>query len=208
MQIQGAPEIYCEKQHPSLCVRDVLSAADFYVGKLGFKLGFTWGDPPTFAGVNFGSVQTFLQQGTPNPEGCSVFFVVENADELYAFHEANGVAILAPPEDRPWGLRDYTVEDLHGYRLTFGHHLYNQGPPLEIKRVDVPVRLEVRLAAVLSDLAKFKRMSLSSCLEETLLHTFEGVGPHTKTDLRRIQLLKEKHRVDYDSHASYRFVEC
>jgi hypothetical protein len=39
-----------------------------------------------------------------------------------------------------------------------------------------------------------------------LLHTSEGVGPHTKTTLRYIQELKKKHGIDYDSHASYRFV--
>lgn len=60
---------------------------------------------------------------------------------------------------------------------------------------------------MLHDLADYKRLTLSSCLEETLLHTLEGVGPHTKTDLRRIQDLKRKHGIDYDSHASYRFVE-
>ena len=72
---------------------------------------------------------------------------------------------------------------------------------------DVPVRLEKRLAALLDDLAKHKRMSLSSCLEEILLHTNEGVGPHTKSQLRYIQELKKKHGIDYDSHASYRFIE-
>jgi hypothetical protein len=49
-------------------------------------------------------------------------------------------------------------------------------------------------------------------LEETLLHTFEPLGdgvasPHTKSELRFIQELKRKHGVDYDTHASYRFVE-
>jgi hypothetical protein len=104
------------------------------------------------------------------------------------------------------------VRDLDGYRLGFGHYLYNTGEPLVIERVDVPVRLEKRLAAALQDLAQHKRMSLTSCLEETLLHTFEPLGdgvasPHTKGDLRYIQELKRKHGIDYDSHASYRFVE-
>ena len=31
--------------------------------------------------------------------------------------------------------------------------------------------------------------------------------PHTKTTLRHIQQLKKQHGIDYDSHASYRFVE-
>jgi hypothetical protein len=36
----------------------------------------------------------------------------------------------------------------------------------------------------------------------------DGVAsPHTKGDLDHIQKLKAKHGIDYDSHASYRFVE-
>jgi hypothetical protein len=133
--------------------------------------------------------------------------VVGNADELYEFQRANGVEVVDAPGDRPSGLRDYRVRDLHGYELSFGHQLYNTGTPLEIERVDVPVRLERRLAALLLDLAAHKRMSLESCLDETLIHTLDGVGPHTKGDLRHIQKLKDKHGIDYDSHASYRFVE-
>lgn len=208
----AAPEVDCEKQHPSLAVPDVMHAVDFYTSKLGFKLAFTWGEPPTMAGVNLDQVQLFLEQGPSSPQGCAVYFVVGNADQLYEFHRAAGVDVIDSPDDRPWGLRDYTVKDLNGYRLTFGHHIYNGGPALEIERVDVPVRIEKRLAAALRDLAAFKHMSVSSCLEETLLHTFEPLGdgvasPHTKADLRYIQELKQKHGIDYDSHASYRFVE-
>ena len=72
--------------------------------------------------------------------------------------------------------------------------------------------IEKRIAAVLQDLATYKRMSLSNLLEETFLHTFEPLGdgvasPHTLSQLRYIQELKRKHGIDYDCHASYRFVE-
>ena len=207
MTAPTAPEVECEQQHAALPVSDVLAAVDFYTRKLGFRLGFTAGDPPGMAGVNLGNVQMFLEKGAPNPQGCSVYFVVGNADELYEFQRANGVDVVEAPGDRPYGLRDYRVRDLHGYELGFGHHLFNAGPPLEIERVDVPVRLETRLAALLHDLAKYKRMSLNSCLEETLLHTLDGVGPHTQSDLKQIQKLKRQHGIDYDSHASYRFNE-
>ena len=55
-------------------------------------------------------------------------------------------------------------------------------------------------------------MSLTSCVEEILLHTNEPYGdgvasPHTKGQLAYIQELKKKHGIDYDSHASYRFTE-
>jgi catechol 2,3-dioxygenase-like lactoylglutathione lyase family enzyme len=212
MTTEAIPLVECEQHHAGLCVSDVRTAVEFYTTKLGFSQGFLWGDPPTMAGVNLGQVQMFLEQGTPNPKGCSVYFVVGNVDELYEFHRTNGVEIIEAPADRPWGLRDYRIRDLHGYRLAFGHRIYNTGPALEIERVVVPLRLEKRLAAVLRDLADYKQMTLTSCLEETLLHTFEQQGdgvasPHTKNDLRHIQELKKKHGIDYDAHASYRFVE-
>jgi catechol 2,3-dioxygenase-like lactoylglutathione lyase family enzyme len=206
------PVVDCERHFTGLPVADVAEAIDFYVTRMGFELGFTWGDPPTMAGVTLGHAQIFLEQGEPRPEGCNVYFVVEDADELCEFQRANGVAITAEPGDRHYGLRDYTVRDIGGYRLTFGHNIFSVGDPVRIRRVDVPVRLEERLAALLEDLARHKRMSLSSCLEEILLHTCEPLGdgvasPHTRSQLRHIQRLKAKHGVDYDCHASYRFVE-
>ena len=209
-------KVDCERMHPGLPVADVAAAVEFYTTKLGFTLGFTWPEdsPPTIAGVNLGDVQVFLQQGQPNPAGVNVYFVVGNADELCAAQREHGVEIEVEPGDRIYGLRDYSVRDLHGYRLTFGHYIYTVGDPIVIERVDLPVRLEKRLAALLQDLAAYKRMSLSSCLEEILLHTNEPLGdtggvpsPHTKADLRHIQELKKKHGIDYDSHGSYRFVE-
>jgi hypothetical protein len=77
----------------------------------------------------------------------------------------------------------------------------------------VETRIEKRLAALMRDLAQHKSMSVGEMLEETLLHTFEKVrgegvaSPHTEKTLRHIQALKKKHGIDYDTHASYRFVE-
>ena len=205
-------QVECERHHAGLAVSDIAAAVAYYTGTLGFSLGFTWGDPPTFAGVTLGDVQIFLERDDTGANGGSVYFVIGDADALYEIHRERGADVLRAPGDRPWGLRDYTIRDPYGHRLTFGHHILTMGPPIVIERVDVPVRLEKRVASVLRDLAAHKRMSVSSCLEETLLHTFEPYGdgvasPHTKQDLRHIQALKEKHGIDFDSHGSYRFVE-
>jgi catechol 2,3-dioxygenase-like lactoylglutathione lyase family enzyme len=201
------PFIECEQVHAVLAVGDIAATVAFYTERLGFTLAFTSGEPPTFAAVNLGKVQMFLQKGTPDPKGCSVYFLVGDADALYEFHRANGVDVAQEIGDREYGIRDYAVRDMNGYFLSFGHRLSNAGRPIKIERVDVPVRLETRLAALLRDLATHKHMSVSSCLEEMLLHTNEGVGPHTQTTLHYIKELKTKHGIDYDSHASYRFVE-
>jgi len=202
-----------EQHHAGLTVRDIPAAVAFYTEKLGFTLAFTYdGEPPTFAGVNLDCVQIFLQQGETAPGGGSVYFVVGDADELFAFHRDNGVDVAQPPQDQPYGIRDYAIRDLDGNYLIFGHYLFNAGPPIKVERVELTVRIEKRLAALLEDLAAYKHMSVGSCLEEILLHTNEPLGdgvasPHTKRQLAHIQELKKKHGIDYDSHGSYRFVE-
>jgi catechol 2,3-dioxygenase-like lactoylglutathione lyase family enzyme len=201
------PLVECEKMHVTLPVSNLAAAIEFYVTKLGFRLGFTWGEPAFFAGVTLGEVEIFLKQDTPGPNAGAVVFMVNDADELYAFHRANGVEVVEEIADREYGIRDYAVKDLYGYRLVFGHSIYHVGPKIRIERVDVPVRLEKRLAGLLQDLAEHKRMSVGSCLEEILLHTNDGVGPHTASQLKYIDELKKKHGIDYDSHGSYRFVE-
>lgn len=206
------PDIDCDRLHPLLLVSNIPEAVDFYTNKLGFAHGFTWGDPPEMAGMNLGSVSVHLYLG--EPRGNYVYFVVGDADDLFEFQRSNGVEVVVPPDDRNYELRDYRVKDPWGNELSFGHYIQHVGPPIKIERVDVPVRLEKRLAALLKDLAEYKGMSIDSCLEETLLHTFEVVGkdvgvasPHTKKTHQFIQELKKKHGIDYDTHASYRFVE-
>ena len=206
------PPVECSHHHTGIHVTDVDTAISYWVETLGFEHSFSWGEPPSIAGVKLGSAEIFLQRGEPNPAGCNLFFLVDDADALFSFQRDRGAEIVVEPADREYGIRDYAVRDLHGYDISFGHYIYTVGDPVPIERVDVPVRLERRLAALLADLAEHKRMSVDSCLEEILLHTCEPLGdgvasPHTASQLRHIQELKAKHGIDYDCHASYRFVE-
>ena len=118
-----AVKVEVEQYHATIAVRDLNKAGEFYSAKRGFTHAFSWGEPPTMAGVNLDQTQIFLRTGTPNPQTCSLYYVVKDADALYAFHRANGVSILEEPGEREWDFRDYTVTDLDGYRLTFGHRL-------------------------------------------------------------------------------------
>ncbi len=208
------PTVDCEQIHPLRRVHDIPAAVAVYTGTPGFKPGFLGGDPPEMAGVDLGEVPVHLAPRVPGQtsQGGAVYFVNGDADELHAFHQANGVESIRPPGDRPYGLRDCFIHDPDGNELGFGHRIHGTGDPIRIERVEVSVRLEKRLAAALRDLAAHKGMSLDSCLEETLPHTFEPLGdgvasPHTPRTLRHIQELKQKRGLNYDFHAGYHFTE-
>ena len=143
---------------------------------------------------------------------------VDDVDEVHQRCVAGGIEVTHPPTDEPWNVREMHIRhpDGHVFRVGKGIDWENSEPtsqqPLPIERVDVDVRLEKRLAALLTELAEHKGMSVSSCLEETLLHSFERAGggvssPHTDETMDHIEDLKAKHGIDYDTHASYRFDE-
>lgn len=44
---------------------------------------------------------------------------VQHIDDLHAIHVANGARIVVEIGDRPWGDREYTVEEINGQLLTF-----------------------------------------------------------------------------------------
>ncbi len=46
-----SPKIHCDTILPTLVVPDVKATAEFYMEKLGFKLQFFWGEPPTHTQV-------------------------------------------------------------------------------------------------------------------------------------------------------------
>ena len=110
-----APVVECEKMHVTLPVSDLADAVEFYTTKLGFRLGFLWGEPAFFAGISLGEVEIFLREETPAPNAGAVVFMVGDADALYEFHLANGVEVVEPIEDREYGIRDYAVKDMYGY---------------------------------------------------------------------------------------------
>lgn len=123
----GKPHIDCEQHHAILAVGDVRATADFYADKLGFTVAFIEGTPPTFAGINLGKIQIFLEKGTPAPRSCSVYFVISDADAFYEFHRANGVEIVKELRNQTYGFREYTVQDYNGYYLNFGHRVSGSG---------------------------------------------------------------------------------
>ena len=107
---------------PILAVRDVLAATGYYRDVLDFEDVWQWGDPPSHGGANKDGVQV---QFSLNPmlaetaEGRSIWIRVRNIEALYTIHQERKAEIVGALEPRPWGVREYTVRDLNGYRIRF-----------------------------------------------------------------------------------------
>lgn len=208
-----APEVRCEEVVPTLAVGDVPAAIAWYRDVLGFEERWRWGDPPTHVGIALDHVELHLSATPPDPGANWLYFVVSDVDRLHERILAAGGSVEHAPEDQEWGMREVALRDPVGNRLTFASPGIVREPKLSVTREELSVRLESRIVAVLRSLSEHKGMDMTELLEETLLHTFEkmphgGVAsPHTRADLDRIEELKRAHGLDYDVHASYRFVE-
>ena len=104
-------------------VQDVPKAVAHYRDVLGFKVGFTYGDPVFYGGVERGDVQFISRPRTrrhaKSGQGAVNVFVTE-VDALHDELKSRGATIVHPPGDRPYGMRDFDIDDLDGNRLTFG----------------------------------------------------------------------------------------
>lgn len=118
---------------PTLGVRSVPSAVEFFCGLLSFERPLTlYGPPsePVYAIVSRGGISVHLQVrrhdvfpvAREEHEG-DAYFVVDDADALYEEFIAKGVPMHRGIQDEPYGLRDFTVATPDGHRLTFGSEL-------------------------------------------------------------------------------------
>jgi catechol 2,3-dioxygenase-like lactoylglutathione lyase family enzyme len=211
--MSNSPKTSADCLTPILYVRDFREATNYYTKKLLFDLRWQWGQPPSFGCVSLGNVEIFFCLKAQGHPGTWLCISLDDVDKYFERITKLGAEVIYGPKDEPWGFREIHVRDPNQHVIRFGQGIPLREPKLEIDRVSVETRIERRLAALMRDLARHKKMTVGEMLEETLLHTFEkmprgGVAsPHTAKTLAHIQALKKKHRIEYDVHASYRFVE-
>ena len=118
-------------QRPVLNVANVAASLAYYVGKLGFELGFAWSDSnqfgggaaPTFASVMRGHAVLYLAQQTQGGPGMWVCLDLESPAEvqkLYTEYQASGAIIVDPPTQKPWNMIEMRVQDLDGHTFRIG----------------------------------------------------------------------------------------
>jgi predicted enzyme related to lactoylglutathione lyase len=105
---------------PELPVADVERAQQHYRDALGFEIGWLYPGGEIGA-VSRGHVAIFLRK-TSAPFAPAVHWVfADDIDATYQELQSLGAKIVAPLEKKPWGLRQFTVEDIDGNRFYFHH---------------------------------------------------------------------------------------
>ena len=115
-------------------VSDVERSLQFYVGHLGFREFFRIGDPVGYAIVERDAVSVHLMSERQNAHGLgrsSIYVFAANIDELHDELRVLGCPIEQVPADYSYGMREMSVRDPDGNRLTFGQEVKDRGPAAE-----------------------------------------------------------------------------
>ena len=119
---------------PLIAVRNMKDTIEFYTRSLGFKIGMVFpdADNPEYVDLSKdGIVLMFIHaenMGISSDEklGVGVDFYMNidgNIDEYYNELKDRNVNVAVEIKDEPFGIRDFTIEDVDGYRLTFNQTL-------------------------------------------------------------------------------------
>lgn len=128
----ASPEPTFYRVEPVLHVHDIVASTEYYRDKLGFNVDFLYGDPPTHAGVSRGewTANMVSIQLTKIPAEQDIIpatnlhiFVDTGLDMLFELYREQGVSIVSEPDDKPWGMREFTVKDINGHVLIFARYI-------------------------------------------------------------------------------------
>ena len=105
------------KVMPELPLSDVAAGVVHYRDVLGFEVNYSQHD---IGVMDRDEMRVLLIARSHRHTGIgSCAFYVTDADALHAELTARGASVQGPPVSKPWGLREFSVLDLEGNRLTF-----------------------------------------------------------------------------------------
>jgi catechol 2,3-dioxygenase-like lactoylglutathione lyase family enzyme len=131
MQADTPSRAFLTVAEPQLFVADINTACDFFTGKLGFAIEFTYGEPPYCAQVKRDAARLNLRcvkQPVIDPalrdreELLAASLTVATAAEIRQLAEefqAAGVVFFQALKREPWGALDFIVRDVDGNLLLF-----------------------------------------------------------------------------------------
>ncbi len=107
---------------PELPVPDVEAAQAYYRDRLGFNVAW-YNEDGQIGAVSHGDCALFFRK-TDGPIAAGTFWVFcADVDAAHDELRERGAPITDPISDKPWGMRQFTVEDPNGHRFYFFHDL-------------------------------------------------------------------------------------
>jgi len=104
-------------------VNDLARSVAFYRDVLGFNVAFSYGEPPSYAGVERDDViiHLFDARRAPRQAGQGgIYIFASDVDAIYREFTSRGGVAMGEPGDRPYGMRDFDVKDPDGNWVSFG----------------------------------------------------------------------------------------
>ena len=111
---------------PEIPYTDIIEAADWLCRAFGFRKRLQIGNHRIQ--LTFGDGSMVAIEGHGSERSCSVMVHVEDVDGHCEQAISMGARIINPPQDYPFGERQYTVEDIGGHRWTFTQTIANVDP--------------------------------------------------------------------------------
>jgi uncharacterized glyoxalase superfamily protein PhnB len=118
---------------PILLTKDIVAAANYWRDHVGFSYERFWGEPPDFCILERDGLQLMLSQ-VHNPADVrphwkivdqmwNVYFWVDDVDAIYEELRQRGATIDYELHDKPYGCREFGIQDLDGHDIAFGQVL-------------------------------------------------------------------------------------
>lgn len=114
---------------PQLFVSEIDVACRFYVEKLGFKIAFSYGEPPFYAQLfRDGGRLNIRKVGGPvfesdfrarERDALSATFILDDPKPLFLEYQSVGVTFHQALRTEPWGARTFIVRDVDGNLIAF-----------------------------------------------------------------------------------------
>lgn len=130
--LENEPEFYPMPFFVQLIVHDLGASSRWYQDALGFRSVYAMPGPDgalRMVHLRLGRYQDLMLMPDPpdtslpsaqRGKGVNICLSIEGGiDALAARAKAAGAQVVAGPVDRPWNVRELTVQDPDGYRLTF-----------------------------------------------------------------------------------------
>ncbi|HEY0680574.1 MAG TPA: VOC family protein [Chitinophagaceae bacterium] len=107
---------------PFMPVRDLVETIDYYKEQLGFYKEWFYNDQD--AGLRRDNMHLLFNYSpehvaiiNTNEKHFEIMWFVDNVNEIYEEYKSKEVHIASEIEDKPWGVREFTVQDVNGYHL-------------------------------------------------------------------------------------------